>query len=320
MTQFAPILRVAVAVSLAAALASACGGQSFTSGSDGDAGSSNGGSSSTAGSHATAGKPHGGSSSTAGTGQGGGSGGSNTAGMGTAGNAAAGSGGSDPGDACSGPSTLGDVSCSAAFMYWTHDAKTGLCMPILYGGCGGTKNLYKTLAECQTACPGGMPNFDACTVATDCTLIGGGCCGVCDSPNVSAHDFISVNKQMADKVMPCGGGVACGACPPSDAQGTLKYFVPNCVQGQCVVEDLRTSAVTACKTPQDCRVRSGNGCCPSCNLGQDIAVRTDGSFEKLVCGNVLPPCAACLPQSDAVAVCGADQHCQVEYPVAGGTP
>ena len=309
MTQLASILRAVCAVSVVATFASACGGNSFSSHPDGDAGSTTeGGSSSAAGTRSSGGKA--GSGTSAGTGQGGGSGGT---GSGTGGSSLAGAGGAAPNDACNGPATAGDASCSAAFPYWTHDAKTGLCAPIIYGGCGGTKNLYKTLEDCQKACPGGNPNYDACKLPSDCTLIGSGCCGVCDSPNVTAHDFIAVNKANAPQVTPCAGDVACGACPPSDGQGTLIDFVPNCVQGQCVVEDLRTSAVTACKTAQDCRVRSGNGCCPSCNAGQLISVRTDGSFEKLVCGNQQPPCAACFPEPDAIAVCGADQHCDVAY-------
>jgi Kunitz/Bovine pancreatic trypsin inhibitor domain len=320
MTQLARLARFACAVSLVAILASACGGQSFApdGGDAGSSGSAQGGSTSSGGTHSTGGKAHGGSqtggsntgaTSPGGTGVGGtGSGGGVTAGAGGTGN-----------DECNGPPVNGPEMCDAYIPAWTHDSTTGLCRPYVYGGCGGTKNLYKTLAECQTACPGGNPNYDACKLPTDCALVGQGCCGVCDGPNVTAHDFISYNKQYAAQVTPCANvDIACGACPPTaPGQGSMKYFVPNCVQGQCVVEDLRTSAVTACKSNSECQLRNGNGCCPACNIDAPIAVRNDGSFENLVCGNLRPPCAACMPASNgAIAVCGQSGHCEVEYAVA----
>ncbi|HVY30009.1 MAG TPA: BPTI/Kunitz-type proteinase inhibitor domain-containing protein [Polyangiaceae bacterium] len=320
MSKLAIASRIAVATLLLGTLQGACGGQSFSSGGDPQAGSGNeagsnntGGTSSTGGTHTTAGKGHGGSS-IAGTG----SGGTSVGGTGIGGDAGAGSD-----DGCTGPAVGGGPGgCTAALPNWWHDATTGLCMPIIYGGCGATRNNYKTFEECQKACPGGNTNFDACKLPTDCTLAGNGCCGVCDSPNVTQHDFISYNKAYVGKVSTCAGDVACGACPPPDANGTLKYFVPDCVQGQCAVDDLRTSTVTACKTDQDCTLRTGHGCCPSCNPAETIAVRNDGSFEDLVCGGIRPPCAACLPVPDdnAVAVCGANGHCQVAYvaPAAGG--
>jgi hypothetical protein len=187
----------------------------------------------------------------------------------------------------------------------------GLCLPIVYGGCGGTKNLYDTLEACQRACP--ATNADVCKQPTDCAVGSPACCGVCDGPELSKHDFIAYNKAYMGKVSTCPGGVACAPCPPPPSAGTLRYFVPNCLDGRCVVEDLRTSDVTACKTAMDCKLRTGNGCCPSCNADQLISVRNDGTFEHLVCGDMPLPCAACLPASDptVTAVCSPDGHCGV---------
>jgi hypothetical protein len=319
MTKFATLARAASAVSIVAVLVSACGGQSFApdTGDAGKAGMAQGGSTSAGGTHSTGGKAHGGNQ-TGGTGSGAtNAGGTEAGGTGSGGGVTAGAGGIG-GDECNGPAVNGPDLCDAYFPSWTHDSTTGLCRPYVYGGCGASKNLYKTLAECQAACPGGSPNYDACKVPTDCVLASQGCCGVCDSPNVTAHDFIAYNRQYSADIMTCPGGVACGACAEPPGQGTLKYFVPNCVQGQCVVEDLRTSPVTACKATSDCRLRNGNGCCQACNVDEPIAVRNDGSFEKLVCGNELPPCAACQPVPSAVAVCGATGHCEVEYAIAAG--
>jgi len=119
------------------------------------------------------------------------------------------------------------------------------------------------------------------------------------------------------KASTCGAGVACAACPPTVGGGTYKYFVPDCVQGRCVVADLRTSAVTSCKTAMDCKLRNGSGCCPSCNAADLLSVRNDGSFEELVCGDSPVPCLACLPpDSGATPICGSDHHCAVSEPMS----
>jgi hypothetical protein len=86
-----------------------------------------------------------------------------------------------------------------------------------------------------------------------------------------------------------------------------------------VVQDLRDSAVSACKIDADCRLRSGTACCESCSPNDVVAVRSDGTFEKLVCGDVLPPCLACLPSepANALASCGPTGHCIVNYAISG---
>jgi Kunitz/Bovine pancreatic trypsin inhibitor domain len=278
--QVVSVARAACGTAFALALASACGGQSFKS-NGGEAGDAGSGGSPTAGS-GSGGKAHAGSSS----------------------------GGGSFDDACAGPSELG--TCSAAFLRWTHDPATGLCKPIGYGGCGATKNNYETLEACQTACPGGNPNYDACKVATDCVLGAVGCCGVCDGPSVNAHDFVAYNKANEAKVSPCGNGdVACGACPNPEGETTRKYFVPNCVNGECVVEDIRESDVTACTSSDDCQLRHGTACCESCGNDDLVAIRNDGSLGARVCGDLIPPCLPCepIPGSDATATCDANDHC-----------
>jgi hypothetical protein len=55
------------------------------------------------------------------------------------------------------------------------------------------------------------------------------------------------------------------------------------------------------------------GCCEGCNGGDPVAVRNDGSFEKLVC-SPSSVCAGCLPEpSSAVPYCGQDGHCQAVF-------
>lgn len=325
MTHFASISKATCATALALLLASACGGNSFSGGDDPPGGSSSGGSSTTGGSKNQAGKHQGGSASggthsTAGTTSGGGP----TAGT-------AGTGGSGPGgDACNAPPVSGN--CDAYFERWYHDPSTGLCRQFIYGGCGGNENNYETFEQCQKACPGGSPNYDACKAPTDCIVTGTGCCGLCDSPDIQRRDLIAYNKMFAGLVQQCGLELPAGAAPPGDIacapcvslpddSGSLKYFVPNCVQGQCVVEDIRTSAASACKTHEECYIRNGNGCCSGCGFKQSIAVSSNGGFEQLVCGDTPPPCAYCEPvPSNEVAVCGSTGHCEVQLdlPVGGG--
>lgn len=324
MTQLKSLVRFTGCTAIVLLLASACGGKSFVSNGDDDddngGSSAQGGSTSQAGKSNKAGKGQGGSSTTGGTIGTGGTG--NVGGVATAGTAGV---AGYSGEECTAPPVSGQ--CDAYFPAWYHDPSTGICRPFVYGGCGGNPNRYGSLAECQKACQGGTPNYDACTQNSDCTVTGTGCCGVCDSPDLTAHDLIAYNKQYAGLLQcnyaldlaPPGSGatapVACAPCPPV-AGGAMKYFVPQCVQKQCVVTDLRNSPVTACKTSDECKVRYGTSCCEGCGGGDLIGTRNDGSFEKLVCGGAPTPCPACLPQpTNAVPYCSALGRCDVGYPL-----
>lgn len=334
--QFLPaMLRLAAAASLSAALGSACGGKSLAGDEPTDGGaSSQGGTTSQAGSSTKAGQPGSGASGAIGSGGSSASGGSAGSGAtGSGGRGGTGSGGSATagapgyaGEGCTAPPDPGP--CNAYFETWYHDPNTGVCRPGYYGGCGGNANRYGSLAECQRACSGGTPNYDACKVTTDCVVTGAGCCPICDGENVTLHSLIAFNRAYsacsfaADKAGPGDGDVpgACAPCPePADA-GKLRYFVPECVAGQCSVTDLRTSSATACMKDADCRLRRGTSCCETCDAPL-IAVANNGSFEKLVCGDAIPPCAACANEDaimGAVATC-VQGRCEVTY-LDGASP
>lgn len=321
-----PPFRTLVAATLVALLAAACGGKSITQDDDDHGGSAPGGA------VGSGGKNSGGTSAKGGTGSSGGrvsAGGTGTAGAGVAGAGATSGSAGYAGEACTAPPDPGP--CEAYLETWYHDASTGICRPSWYGGCGGNENRYNSLAECQKECSGGIPNYDSCKQASDCTLGGPSCCGVCDGPDLSLHSFIAYSSgsdpmctRAFDRAAPAGGAgnigipdpgpVACSPCPaPPPGTGTAQYFVPDCVAGQCRVTDVRTAAVTECKTNDQCKLRRGTACCESCDATL-IAVRNDGSFEKLVCGAILPPCAACPenPATGAVAAC-VNGHCTVAY-------
>jgi hypothetical protein len=199
----------------------------------------------------------------------------------------------------------------------------------VYGGCDGNANRYDSLAACQNACSGGTPDYDSCQQPSDCVVTSSGCCGVCDGPSVRLHDLIAYNRSRpgmaacsfareapAPRPNPGPGDpISCAPCP-SATNGTLRYFVPDCVQGQCIVTDLRQSPLTACSRSDECKLRRGASCCESCSAGDLIAIRSDVSLEELVCGDGLIGCDPCAAEPvQAAAYCGDDGHCQVTYPV-----
>jgi hypothetical protein len=315
MVRVANLFKLAGAAALGVALAGGCGGKSQSDGADdnSDSGNSDSGNSDSGDGNATAtgGK---GSTNPGGTDSGArdDEGGTSSTG------ATTGRAGSPSRPGCEGPSAMDPNApggCAAIFLNWTHDAETGLCMPILYGGCGATENNYESLAECQTACRKNRPiNLDECASGSDCALTLASCCGPSGpGPGYTAHDFVAYAPQHQGQLDLCK--IPTCTDPPEDVNGERKYFVPECVQNECVVTDLRTSELTSCETTDDCRLRMGSGCCEGC--GDLIAVRNDGSFEKQVCGDTIPPCPPCVgtPPPDSVSAVCIDGRCSVAYEI-----
>ncbi|CAL4123243.1 unnamed protein product, partial [Meganyctiphanes norvegica] len=63
---------------------------------------------------------------------------------------------------CSLPASAPGAKVCAGFMRkWTYNSEAGECQQIVYGGCGGTENLFNTIEECQNACksPQGVSQF-----------------------------------------------------------------------------------------------------------------------------------------------------------------
>ncbi|KZR98158.1 Uncharacterized protein APZ42_006552 [Daphnia magna] len=50
------------------------------------------------------------------------------------------------------PVSQGTKKCRGFFPCWTYDAKTKSCTGFLYGGCGGTENLFQTEFACLARC------------------------------------------------------------------------------------------------------------------------------------------------------------------------
>ena len=103
----------------------------------------------------------------------------------------------------------------------------------------------------------------------------------------------------------------CAYCePPPNAE----QFGARCNQGSCELYDVRQSDLSTCTRDEDCRLRSGLGCCEGCGDGNWVAVSADSSrlIDEL-CGGAPLPCPACEPIEPAqlVAICGAEGHCVV---------
>ncbi|KAK2707178.1 hypothetical protein QYM36_015008, partial [Artemia franciscana] len=47
---------------------------------------------------------------------------------------------------------LGSRRCKASFARWTYDSENEKCKPYIYGGCGGTDNLFKSKKQCMKTC------------------------------------------------------------------------------------------------------------------------------------------------------------------------
>ena len=57
------------------------------------------------------------------------------------------------GSTCSLPSVTGP--CRGYFPRYYFNSKTGKCTRFIYGGCGGNRNNFRTLANCKAKCGGG---------------------------------------------------------------------------------------------------------------------------------------------------------------------
>jgi hypothetical protein len=218
----------------------------------------------------------------------------------------AGSGGSPGVDSglaarCRLPAAPGN--CLAYAPSYYHDARTGLCTPFVYGGCGGNDNRFATQEECQAACHGGTPDMDACTVPTDCILDSPGCCAACDPVDRTA--FVALNRRYAsdyDRAAGCEG-VQCAPCQsvPEETR-TSQYFVPTCKLGRCIAVDIRATPVTACASAADCHLRDGAACCEGCDGTGLVSIASEAALSALACGAEPVGCPPCVPLIPATFV------------------
>lgn len=216
------------------------------------------------------------------------------------------------GNRCTLPAEPGN--CLAYAPAYYHDARTGLCTPFVYGGCGGNDNRFASQGDCEAACAGGTPDFGSCSVPSDCTLVSPACCAACDPVDFTA--FVALNRRHAaeyPETTGCGG-VACSPCAELPVeQRTRGYFTATCQKGRCIVLDIRSTPATECKGAADCLLRAGAQCCEGCSPNDDfIAVSSNDELVRYVCDPTPAGCPPCVPQipSGLAATCQGGQ-CRV---------
>jgi hypothetical protein len=158
---------------------------------------------------------------------------------------------------------------------------------------------------------GNIGGFSACEQKGVCVLAPTNCCGYCD-PNAKITGYAAIHQahEQAYNDSVCADDVLCPGCVSADNPHNLAL----CRGGSCVGVDLRRDELSACNTPDDCRVRWGSRCCESCggdNHDELVAYNKNVSLEKEVCspfGGACPPCAP-APYPDYILPICVDGHC-----------
>ncbi|HEX6271671.1 MAG TPA: BPTI/Kunitz domain-containing protein [Polyangiaceae bacterium] len=255
----------------------------------------------------TGGSLTGGASGTSGNGVGGGATGGAGGAMGGGTTGGSGGAGGEPSH-CSLPPEPGE--CLGSIRRLAFEPTTGLCLPFVYGGCGGNANNFETAEECYAACGGhGEQDLAACEYPTDCTLVPAACCG-CVRPDLG-NTIAVARSRMAELEQARGCGlVDCVSCQPLENP----WLGVTCRAGRCVGFDARRTELVTCETSDDCRFRAGLQCCENCFASRQsfIAVSADADVHSWVCGDAPVGCAGCVPTvpQNLSAVC-ADGTCGV---------
>jgi hypothetical protein len=214
--------------------------------------------------------------------------GSGYAGSGNAGSGYAGSGNAGSGNAGSGHAGLGNAGSGTS-----GSSAGGITGSSGSGGSGGV-------------------DVTACASNSQCQVVPVGCCSCGEGP---VSNYTAINSAYESQMNAQCGGLDCVPCGPVafDPNNPVLYYVPTCQNGHCAIVDLRTRAITACKSASDCSLRSGTGCCSGCS-GQPVAL--NGSKEpdlfKLECGLEPTACPACAPSLSGYDATCTDGRCSVE--------
>jgi hypothetical protein len=212
----------------------------------------------------------------------------------------AGAGGAVAVEACTANQDSGP--CNAYIPSFWHDPATHLCVPFVYGGCGGNANRYPSREACTQACSSESDDWTACVNDSNCTLISASCCDQCEP--VASEALIAINRANAATYTNarCLGAGACLPCMPvAENKQTGKYLKAVCRNRQCAVLDVRQSPITECKNTSDCRLRDGASCCAECDGSGWVAVNNNADL----CGGVPAACDDCVspPPRDWDASC-----------------
>lgn len=179
-----------------------------------------------------------------------------------------------------------------------------------FGGSGGTSTGGTGTGGSASGGSGNIGGFQTCDQKGTCVLAPTNCCGYCD-PNAKITGFEAVNQAHEAAYMDsvCADDVLCPGCVSAENPHNLAL----CRGGSCVGVDLRRDELSACNTPDDCRMRWGSGCCESCSSNHEelIVYNKNVNLEQEVCppvGGACPPCAP-APYPDYILPICVDGHC-----------
>ena len=206
-----------------------------------------------------------------------------------------------------GSNTAGEAGSVSAAGSGTAGSSVGGSVGIGGGGSGGSGRGGN----------GGSAGQDQrqCSSNTECEVVPATCCN-CGTGPVS--NYTAINSKYETQFSNHCEAVDCAPCPPTafDPNNPVFYYVATCRDHECVVVDLRgaQSDITACKNDNDCTLRAGTGCCPSCDGGQPVAINSTrrDELEGLVCGTEPISCSECSPQFAPLSATCSVGRCSVK--------
>jgi len=138
----------------------------------------------------------------------------------------------------------------------------------------------------------------SCSRDSDCVAANVTCCGACGRPTLA--DKIALNVAAADSYQAslCANPVPCGKC--ASEPGTITAL---CRAGQCVLEDLASSA--NCTNDQDCVVEPKDCCFCSADMAKDsyfVAINSGSGYSGAHCVAAGECSVVCSGQPDAGTV------------------
>lgn len=210
---------------------------------------------------------------------------------------------------CSLPPETGE--CRGYMGRYAFDRVTGLCLPFVYGGCGGNANNFETAQSCYATCGGSAPLDPArCESPLECTLMHSLCCGACEPSTLMNRVAVRTDQVAAvNEAMSCD----CEPCGDADVNPWLGAA---CSENHCVSFDARTTKLVTCEQDDDCVLRAGIGCCVNCAAGRGdfVALNREADLRPFSCGDEPVACDDCVavPPFDLVAVCSSGR-CAVAY-------
>ena len=189
--------------------------------------------------------------------------------------------------ACLAPvAPTGSSNCD--FNAYAFDLASGYCTYFAKSNCALTSNRFDTLEACIAACdPGGLGH---CRGASDCVVQSLSCCGGCEP--VKVEDLRAISRNYAN-VNTCPG-VACGACPPYDAEPERPYYGARCTNQQCELFDVRNTELVHCENDADCVLREGLECCECATAGPWVALTAQRVSTLNFLGCAPGSCPMCI--------------------------